>query len=205
MIQIDRGYSLANPLHAGMFEDRRRLFIDLMRWELPVTAGRFEIDRFDGPGATYIVNACEAGAHDGSLRLLPSMHPHILGDLFPELAERGVPRAPDICEITRLCLPPRLGAGARLAVRNRLISAMVDHALAKGIRTLTGVVRPAFRDTVLAMGWTAAPLGPVRSIGGMTLGAFCVAIGPDTPARLARTGIYGTTSPVPAQPVRVAA
>jgi acyl-homoserine lactone synthase len=205
MIHIHQGYSLANPLHAGMFEDRRRLFIDLMRWDLPVSAGRFEIDRFDGPGATYITHVDASGAHSGSLRLLPSMRPHILGELFPELADGRVPRGPDICEITRLCLPPRLGAAARLTVRNRLISAMVDHALATGIRTLTGVVRPAFRDTVLAMGWTAEPLGPVRALGGMTLGAFRIAIGPDTPELLARTGIYVATSDVPAQPVRVAA
>jgi acyl-homoserine lactone synthase len=204
MIRIARGYDLANPLDAAMFEDRRALFVDLMRWTLPVTAGRFEIDQFDGAHATYI---CEddCRGHAGSLRLLPSVRPHILGDLFAALADRPVPRGRGTFEITRLCLPSRLGAAGRLVVRNRLISAMVDHALAQGITTLTGVVRPAFREAVLAMGWEAAALGPVRTIGGMTLGAFRIAINSDTPARLAGAGIYVAYDPAPVQPAAVAA
>jgi len=201
MIRITHGFDLTDPLDTGMFEDRRRLFIDLMRWNLPVTAGRYEIDQFDGVRATYIVTHDRRG-HCGSMRLLPSTRPHILGELFAALADRPVPRGRDTCEITRLCLPARLGAAGRLAVRNRLISAMVDHALAHGIRTLTGVVRPAFRDAVLAMGWDAAPLGPVRTIDGMTLGAFRIGITADTPAQLAGTGIY---IPSPARPAAAAA
>lgn len=190
MIRIARGYRLADPADAAMFEDRRRLFVDLMRWDVPVVAGRYEIDRFDGPRAVYIAETDQAGGHRGSMRLLSSLGPHILGDLFPELCDGAVPQGPDIREITRLCLPLRLGAPERLAVRNRLISAMVDHALETGIAAFTGVVRPTFREAVLAMGWEAGPLGAVRECGGMALGAFRIAIDSDTPARLARTGIY---------------
>ena len=190
MIRITRGYRLEDPVDAAMFEDRRRLFADLMRWDVPIVSSRFEIDQFDTPDAIYLTDIDEDGAHCGSVRLLPSEQAHILGDLFPALSDRAVPRGPDIFEITRLCLPSRLGAAQRLAVRNRLISAMVDHALLSGIRTLTGVVRPGFRASVLAMGWEAEPLGPPREIGGMALGAFRIEIAADTPARLARTGIY---------------
>jgi acyl homoserine lactone synthase len=205
MIRITRGYDLAVPLDAAMFEARRALFVDLMRWTLPVRFGRFEIDQFDGPHATYLVASDPGGGHSGSMRLLPSARPHILGDLFAALCDDPVPCGADTCEITRLCLPAGLGAARRLEVRNRLISAMVDHALAEGIRTLTGVVRPAFRDAVLAMGWEAAPLGPVRVIDGLALGAFRIGIAPETPARLARTGIYAPYDRVPAPPAAVAA
>ncbi len=190
MIRITQGHSLADPIDAAMFEDRRRLFVDLMRWRVPTVAGRYEIDRFDGGQAVYIAETDGRGGHRGSLRLLPSLHPHILGDLFAALCDGPVPRGPDIWEITRLCLPARLGAPERLAVRNRVISAMVDHALDVGIAAFTGVVRPAFRDSILAMGWDAAPLGPSRDCDGMSLGAFRIAIDRETPARLAATGIY---------------
>lgn len=190
MIRITRGYCLADPADAAMFEDRRRLFVDLMRWDVPVVDGRYEIDRFDGRQAVYIAESDRDDFHRGSMRLLPSVGPHILGDLFPALCDGAVPRGSDIWEITRLCLPIRLGATERLAVRNRLISAMVDHALGEGISALTGVVRPTFREAVLTMGWEAEPLGEVRQCGGMALGAFRIAIDPDTPVRLARTGIY---------------
>lgn len=202
MIRITQGYRLDDPIDAAMFEDRRRLFCDLMRWDVPIVADRFEIDQFDNGDATYLVDLCDDDLHRGSLRLLPSTGAHILGDLFPVLADRVVPRGDDICEITRLCLPTRLGASRRLEVRNRLISTMVDHALASGIRTLTGVVRPGFLTSVLAMGWDAQPLGSTREIGGMALGAFRIEIDTDTPARLISTGIY---TPQTAATVAVAA
>jgi hypothetical protein len=58
---------------------------------------------------------------------------------------------------------------------------MVDHCLANGVATLTSVVRPGFRSQVLAMGWTAEALGPVRELGGMALGAFCIDLDAETP------------------------
>lgn len=190
MIRLSRGYDLADAYDTSMFEDRRLLFVDTMGWNVTVSHGRFEIDQFDGPDAIYIADLGDGGHHRGSMRLLPSTRPHILGDLFAALCDGVVPRAPDIFEITRLCLPSRLGAEQRLRVRNRLITAMVDHALGEGIRTLTGVVRPGFREAVLAMGWEASPLGAIQTIDGMALGAFRIEIDADTPARLKHTGIY---------------
>ncbi len=191
MVRIWRGYTLSDPLHATMFEDRRRLFVELMGWDIPVSPDGHEIDQFDGPDAVYLVAGDEEGAHAGSVRLLGTDRPHLLDTLFPMLVEADLPRGPGICEITRLCLPTRYGADERLRVRNLMHTALVDYCLATGIRTLTGVVRPAFRTQVLAMGWDASVLGPVREVGGMALGAFAVEIDADTPARLARNGHYG--------------
>ena len=190
MIRISRGYRLTDPIDAAMFEDRRRLFVDLMRWQLAVAAGRYEIDQFDGPHAKYIAEHDGHGQHRGSMRLLPADRPYLLAALFAELVGGPLPQGRETYEITRLCLPSRFRAGERLAIRNRLITAMVDHALAAEITTLVGFVRPGFRDAILAMGWDAAPLGPVRTLGGMALGAFRIAIDRETPALLARTGIY---------------
>lgn len=197
MIRIAQGYALTDPAHVGMFEDRKRLFVDLMRWDVPVTPEGHEIDQFDGESAVYILDTDADGRHLGSLRLLPTMGPHILGDLFPRLALGGVPTGADTLEITRLCLPTRLGAARRLHVRNRLISAMVDLCLMTGIRELTGVVRPGFRDQVLAMGWDAEALGPIMEIDGMPLGAFCIDLDGDTPYRLGLNGIYTATGAAP--------
>lgn len=36
MIHILQGYSLADRRMATMFADRKRLFVDLMRWSVPV-------------------------------------------------------------------------------------------------------------------------------------------------------------------------
>lgn len=190
-----------DPRYSGpiqtMFEDRKRLFVDLLRWGLEVEGGRWEIDRFDDDQATYIIACNQAGDHAGSIRLLPTEKPHILSALFPDLCAEGVPVGPDVQEVTRLCLPLRHGANERLRIRNALISAMVDHALASGISYLTGVVEAGFLEQVMAMGWRCRRLGSLRRFGGAPLGAFCVEIDRDTPALLAATGIWldGNSSP----------
>lgn len=184
------GDARRRPLLDAMFADRKRLFVDLLRWDVPVVAGCFEVDQFDDEHATYIVAGEWRTGHEGSLRLLPTDRPHILDTLFPALCPGGVPTGFDTYEITRLCLPTRHHAIDRLRIRNRLISAMVDHALKVGINTLTGVVAEPFRRQVLAMGWRADALGPAQVIDGAHLGAFRIHVDGDTPDRLAATGIY---------------
>jgi N-acyl-L-homoserine lactone synthetase len=176
-------------LHS-MFEDRKRVFVDLLRWDLPIIDGRLEIDQFDDDHAVYLVLSDSAGEHMGSLRLLRTDRPHILGDLFPYLCEQGAPTDFQIMEITRLCLCPRLPAFDRLRVRNKLISAMVDYTLASGVKTLTGVVTARFLAKILKMGWRCGPLGPPQVVGGAPNGAFRIDIDEATPRLLQATGIY---------------
>jgi acyl-homoserine lactone synthase len=188
---IDHDCAVAHRhLLDGMFEDRRRLFVDLFKWEIPVVDGRFEIDQFDTPDTIYIVAADAAGDHAASLRLMPSTRPHMLAVVFPHLCPGGVPVGRTIWESTRLCLPQRHGSELRKIYRNRLISAMVDFALARGIDRLTGVLPDPFRREVLAMGWVAEALGPPLRIEGGPIGAFAAHVGHDTPERLGWTGVY---------------
>lgn len=173
-----------------MFEDRKRLFVDLLGWDLALHEDRWEIDDFDGDDATYVVALDQTGEHAGSLRLLPSEQPHILSSLFPDLCPAGVPVGPTTFEVTRLCLPVRHGAVERLRLRNALITAMVDHAIENGITRLTGVVEAGFLAQILVMGWRCSAAGPLRRFGGAALGAFVAEIDTATPGLLAATGIY---------------
>jgi acyl-homoserine lactone synthase len=197
MIHICQGYSLADGRHASMFRDRKALFVDLLGWEVSVADDQYEIDRYDGDDALYLIAVDDDCQHTGSMRLLPTEAGHLLADLFAGLCAGDVPRGRDVMEITRLCLPPRLGSVGRLWVRNRLISAMVDYALDNHVSFLTGVVTAAFREQVLTMGWRAVPLGPPRMRGGIELGAFRLHIDSDTPALLAANGIYSPGMIVP--------
>lgn len=189
MIQVIRGRGGGSAaMLDAMFADRKRLFVDLLRWNVPVVRERFEIDAFDDDHAVYIV-ATDATGHAGSLRLLPTTRPHLLDSLFAELCPLGVPCDARTWEITRLCLPQRLGAAGRLDVRNALIVVMIDHCVATGIARLTGVVEATFRDEVLTMGWRAEPLGPATRLGSARLGAFALHVDAHTPERLRWTGI----------------
>lgn len=190
MITVHQGYDLAYPSVAGMFTDRKRLFIDLLGWDLPISHPRFEFDQFDGPHATYLIASDLFECHRGSIRLLPTTRRHLLGDVFPQLCDHDPPTGADVREITRLCLPPRIGRDARRTIRNELISAMVDHALRSGIAVLIGVVTAQFRAEILAMGWVAVPLGPTQRVAGQLLGAFRLEIDQRTPSLLSANGIY---------------
>src|SRR4051812_41893767 len=137
MVIIGNGIddALDTRVFREMFEERKRVFIDLLGWEIPALAGRYEIDQFDDDEAVYIVITDSAGNHCGSARLLRTDRPHILDTIFPDLCAGEMPRAADTREITRFCLARRLRAAERLSVRNRLVSALVKHALGAGIST----------------------------------------------------------------------
>ena len=188
---IDSHLAAGNlPLLQSMFADRKRLFVDLFGWDVPVIDGKYEMDQFDNPNTIYLIVADEDGEHAASIRLFPSTRPHMLGTLFPHLCPLGVPADEATWESTRLCLPQRHGAERRRELRNMLFSAMVDVALDRGIERYTGVIPDTFRKEVLSLGWQAEPLGPAVRIRGGPIGAFLIHVRPDTPERLGWTGVY---------------
>jgi N-acyl-L-homoserine lactone synthetase len=174
----------------SMFEDRKSVFVDLLKWDVPVLDGRFELDQFDDDHATYLIIAGEDGDHLGSARLLPTVRPHILGTLFANLCSAPPPTGPDVFEITRFCLSRRQNSAARRRTRNRLVSALAWHALETGIRTYTGVAELAWLQQILAFGWDCRPLGLPARLDCGTLGALAIHVGPDTPGLLAANRIW---------------
>src|SRR3546814_10670155 len=102
MIHIHHGCSLADPLAAAMFRDRKRQFVDQFGWDVPVVAGQYEFDQYDGDDADYLIAVDGEGGHAGSMRLLPTIGPHLLADHFAGLCEGDIPGGPHVMEITRL-------------------------------------------------------------------------------------------------------
>jgi acyl-homoserine lactone synthase len=174
----------------SMFEDRKCVFVDLLKWNVPVLDGRFEVDQFDDAHATYLIVVDEAGDHLGSARLLPTTRPHILSALFAGLCESPPPTGPEVMEITRFCLSRRHKAARRRQTRNRLVSALAHYALETGIRTYTGVAELGWLQQILAFGWDCRPLGVPARLECGTVGALAIEIGPETPGRLAANGIW---------------
>lgn len=174
----------------AMFSARKRVFVDLLKWDVPVLADAYELDQFDTPEATYLVLSDEQSEHRASTRLLRTDGPHILGDLFPMLCREPVPARPDYREITRFCIEPTLPRGERRRARNELISALVDNALETGLSGYTAVASPGWYRQIVTFGWECRALGDERLVGHETLVALQIEIGPDTPAVLARNGIY---------------
>lgn len=190
VVECGNGSRVGDRTLKSMFEDRKSVFVDLLKWHVPVLDGRFELDEFDDEHATYIIVADADGDHLASARLLPTTRPHILGSLFPQLCAAPAPTGPAVFEITRFCLSRRQGALVRREARNRLVSALAWHALEAAISTYTGVAEIAWLQQILAFGWDCRPLGvPVQEECGM-LAALAIEITPDTPRLLAMNGIW---------------
>src|SRR3546814_17641434 len=72
-----------------MFEDRKRLFVDLLGWALSVQDARWEIDQFDDDDAVYLIALDTTGEHAVSIRLLPSNKPPIHSDRNSSVRGKG--------------------------------------------------------------------------------------------------------------------
>ncbi len=171
-------------LFKAMYADRKTVFVDQLRWQLPVTDSDYEIDEYDGEKAVYLVVAdASDGSHLGSVRLLPTLAPHLLGDKFASLCEAGVPRAADMFEITRMVTRPGLSSVAARQVREKLAVAIAEYALANGINRFTMMTHMLFLSAVMAMGWDCEPLGLPQTMDGVAVTAIMVTIDAGTLAR----------------------
>jgi N-acyl-L-homoserine lactone synthetase len=64
---IDNYLAAANQsLLRSMFADRKRLFVDLFGWDVPVVDGQYEMDQFDNAHTIYLIVADDDGGHAAS-------------------------------------------------------------------------------------------------------------------------------------------
>ncbi|MDZ3831954.1 MAG: acyl-homoserine-lactone synthase [Sphingopyxis sp.] len=172
-----------------MFEARKRVFIDLLKWDLPALAGRYELDQFDDVHATYLMVTDGDANHLASARLLQTTRPALLDSLFPELVAGAIPQGPDVLEITRFCLSPGIGARRRREARDTLLVALAEHALDNGISTYVGVADLAWFRQIQTFGWDCDALGAPVLHRGQALTGLRIDIDPSTLAKLAAAGI----------------
>lgn len=178
----------------AMFTARKEVFIDLLKWDLPVLADAYELDQFDDPEAEYLILLDGSGRHRASTRLLRTDRPHLLGDLYPFLCDGPVPTGCTTWEITRFCLDRHQTAGERRSARNQLVTALVDHALRTGITDYTGVAEISWFAQILRFGWQCVPLGRAVREGSRSLVGLQIHIDDRTIDGLKNGGIYEPAS-----------
>lgn len=150
----------ADPVLRSMFEARKRVFVDLLKWDVPVLGNRYEIDQFDTADATYLILAAARGKHRASTRLLRTDGAHILGELFPHLCNGPIPSGTTTREITRFCIDPELSREQRREARNQLVTALVVHAIGARITDYTAVASVSWFRQIADFGWNCQVLGP---------------------------------------------
>jgi N-acyl-L-homoserine lactone synthetase len=184
---------LATPTSRSMHRERKRVFHDIMRWDVPIVDRDYEVDQFDTKEAVYFLRRDDSGNLLGSLRLLSTERSHMLTDVFAYLCDVEIPTGPNVWEITRACVTPTIKAIERLRVRNQLTSALVDYALVNGIDTYTCVCSAGWLAQMLALGWVVEPLGLPRPVDGVLTAALKIQIDKTTPRRLRLNNIYAPT------------
>lgn len=165
--------------HAGalleMHRQRKAVFVDRMRWDL-VVAGDFEIDAYDGRHALYLLSM-ERGRLSSSVRLLPTIRPHLMSDHFAHLCPYGVPRGPNVWEASRFCVDPAITErAARRTQLGLIIAGILETGLARGIAQVIFVAGSALLPLALDAGWDARPLGPPCHDGGDRITAVAAEI-----------------------------
>lgn len=185
----------------SMFEARKQVFVDLLGWDLPVLADRFEVDQFDDGEAVYLIVTDERCGHLASARLLDTTRPALLDGLYPDLVEGEVPRGPQIREITRFCLSRGVGASVRRKARDTLLVGLADYALRSGVASYTGVAEVSWFDQIATFGWDCSALGAPRVHAGRALVGLRIGIDATTIGKLAAAGIVSTaiTAEFPAE------
>ena len=175
----------------GMFAARKQVFIDQLKWDLPVLDGRFELDQFDTPDARYLILLDpEDLRHRASARLLPTTAPHLLGDIYPHLCADGAPSGKGVWEISRFCLDPAQTPNERREARNQLVTALAGYALQYGISDYVGIAEAGWYHSISKFGWSCRTLGPVHRDRNCRIVALHIAIDEDTLPGLKRTGTY---------------
>lgn len=179
-----------DALLADMFIERKRVFIDLLGWELSALEGRYELDQFDTPATRYIICTADDAEHMGSLRLIPCNRPYLLASIFPSLCAMPLPGTASTWEISRLCLSRRIGAANRLRARNALATALVRFALENGISNYCCVADKPWFDQVRTFGWQCEMMGPIQDLPVGKLAALSIAVDGSTPGLLQATGVW---------------
>lgn len=160
-----------------MHRQRKRVFIDNLKWRLEESAG-LEIDAYDSEDAIYLIEARTPTSDVSvSARLLPTTRPHLLSEQFPELCEEPLPAGSTVWEATRFCPAPDTPAGPpRREMLGRMIAGIMETALLFGIEQVTYVADAALAPMAQKVGWDVRPLGRPRGKGRDRIQAFAASI-----------------------------
>ena len=194
---------------AAMFQLRKRVFHDLLGWDVVVDGDR-EIDAYDDANPLYVLSYTPGTRHlRGALRLLPTLGPNMLDDTFPVLlGGRPAIRSAAIWESSRFCIDPAISqdrASNQVTVAAaELMCAVGEIGLASGIEQIVTVTDVFLERMFRRMGCPGTRIGEPRKIGSV----HAVAVGWDVDQSLLDTmkAIAGIDEPLVATaPALVAA
>ena len=191
LVDADRRLQFSKHL-IEMHQDRKRVFVDQLGWNLPSAGSWLEVDQFDNEYTVYLIaTSTEDERHLASVRLLPTTRPHMLNTIFSGLCEGGPVVGDDVWESSRFTISPVGMRGTEIMRLSQYLTlAHVEFALLNGIRRFTMIGETHRVATVAAMGWRVRPLCLPTDCDGRKIVSLEVSIDEDTlPVMRRRFGI----------------
>lgn len=167
-------HGLGAPLLDSMYRLRSDVFHHRLEWEVRVENGR-EHDWFDLIGPHYLVAHDGASNALGCSRLLPTLGPNMLRDIFPFLLDGAPPPiSPTAWEVSRFAISSACaGDGFGFSdVPATMLAEMFRFASGHGIEDLVGVTSAPVERMLRHMGLRVERLGTARRVGKVMSLAF---------------------------------
>jgi acyl-homoserine lactone synthase len=165
-------------LYADILEDyfrlRHRIYVVERKWIDLDRPDKREIDRFDTDDTVYLLGL-EGRRIVAGMRLVPTIAPTLLSELFPQLSLNGPVRRPDVYELSRIfVVPNRRGEHAGPRAEAVIQAAAMEYGLSIGLSAFTIVLESWWLPRLLDQGWQARPLGLPVDINSMSTVAVIV-------------------------------
>ncbi|NTF91604.1 GNAT family N-acetyltransferase [Agrobacterium rhizogenes] len=148
---------------------RARVFADRLGWDVDVTAG-CESDAFDALRPTYVLAVAETGQLAGCARLLPTLGPTMVADVFPSLLPDGQLNGHTaMIESSRFCVDTTLGEGRGDGSVHEatltMFAGIIEWCVANGFTEIVTVTDLRFERILARVGWPLQRLGEPKKIG----------------------------------------
>ncbi|HTJ02143.1 MAG TPA: acyl-homoserine-lactone synthase [Methylovirgula sp.] len=183
MIKVIPGYEAFRypDIFDAVFALRHKVFVEEMGWSALASPNGRERDQFDDEHAVHHI-ALRDGVVLGYQRTLPTVRPHLLTDVLPQLCHAGSPRGPAHWEVSRYCVVPSAREGRRAvgSVGSELIVGVVEWALNRGITSLVYEFEANWLLRAVQLQFFVRPLGLLHNIGTQQIIAAELEITPHT-------------------------
>lgn len=149
------------------FQFRHEAFVEEAGWEDLRHANSIESDQFDTDDTVHVI-LIKDGRVQAYSRLNPTMKPHLLSEVYPQLASRGVPRDHNAWEWSRMGTAKHGrsdGHGWNSPI-GLLLRCVTYVAVKNHIKSLVWQAHPVWITRAFELGFNPEPLGLPQRIAG---------------------------------------
>lgn len=148
---------------------RADVFSGRLGWDVDVRDG-IEADHFDALGPTYLLAVLDNDHVAGCARLLPSVGPTMVQDVFPALLPEGQLRShAGLIESSRFCVDTQCEEGRGQSSIHEITRAMfagiIEWSISNGYSEIVTVTDLRFERILSRVGWPLRRLAPPQKIG----------------------------------------